>query len=137
MGFSYFGYEKVMDICYPFLRCFHGSGGWWGIAGFKKPFVLNPNMFQTDYINIDNKPFNLHIFQAADDEGAFCWISTLFQSLSDFFFASEDDEGAMLSISEDTDEWVDLPGPSGIVWFQSLWVFFFASLHPAGFQHLF
>lgn len=66
-----------------------------------------------DLLNADCLQLFMTKKSTADDEGAFCWISTLFQSLSDFFFASEDDEGAMLSISEDTDEWVDLPGPSG------------------------
>lgn len=89
----------------------------------------------------NNNPFTLNILQAAEDDGAFCWLSTVFQTFSNFFFASEEDESGMLSLSEDTDDLDDLRGAvSGIVFTTSqfkyhfflLLFFLFASLHPAG-----
>lgn len=93
----------------------------------------------------NNNPFTLNILQAAEDDGAFCWLSTVFQTFSNFFFASEEDESGMLSLSEDTDDLDDLRGAvSGIVFTTSQFntifssFFFICFLAPCWlYQHLF
>lgn len=76
----------------------------------------------------NNNPFTLNILQAAEDDGAFCWLSTVFQTFSNFFFASEEDESGMLSLSEDTDDLDDLRGAvSGIVFTTSQFKYHFFS----------
>ncbi|XP_071844259.1 protein unc-13 homolog B-like isoform X5 [Apostichopus japonicus] len=63
-----------------------------------------------DLLNADCLQLFMTKKSTAEDDGAFCWLSTVFQTFSNFFFASEEDESGMLSLSEDTDDLDDLRG---------------------------